>query len=833
MIEYSGGHLRRNGAAVAIAAAILTAGAAAVASAATAPSLTATERADVRAAVLTKTTGGVRSRLAAGLAALSTPAVRTAPRAEQARRLSLPVSGPGSLQREGSDVVVNVRTQTTSPGQVEALRSAGARVLNVSGELRTVTVAVAPAALEALAAVAGVEVVTPELRPLTSGLGSGAVTSAVPPCGSVTSEADQQLRAALARDLFGVDGTGVKVGVLSDSYDVDNGDATDAADDVATGDLPGGGNPCGHLTPVQVLNQGSGNDEGRAMLEVVHDLAPGATLAFNAAGLSGQFPGRVDALRTAGARVIVDDISYFEEPYFQDGPHAVAANTASANGSAYYSSAANSNVIVDGVDRASWEAPSYRPLNCGAPAPYIDCMNFGTAANPAIFQQFHVAPGGSLVIDFQWAQPWSGVTTDFDAFLFDENGIQVGQGINRNTGAGTQKPLEIFGVDNNDSVTHTYRLAILKFSGAVNPRLKWTLIGSRRVSPELALAPGDVSGPSIFGHNGAPGAMSIAAVPFNNSATIEPFSSRGPVTHYFGPVNGTTPAAPIAPQVLAKPDLAATDGAQTTFFFGTTSPFRFFGTSEAAPHAAAVAALQFDAQPGANVASVEAAQKSTAAPVGSFGAVAQGAGLVDAARAVGAMVGTFIPSATTGSATGVTTSTATLNGVVNPQRATTSYHFDYGTTTAYGTTTPATGAGAGTADVGAAAPLAGLAAGTTYHFRLVASNALGSATGADGVFTTTSVGGGTPPPPPPPKPKVKVKLRGRTLTLTFSGGTFTRASVTIKKGRRTVARASGRVRANKFTIRLKKRLKKGRYSLRIVLTDNRGKKWTLRPSLKV
>ena len=61
--------------------------------------------------------------------------------------------------------------------------------------------------------------------------------------------------------------------------------------------------------------------------------------------------------------------------------------------------------------------------------------------------------------------------------------------------------------------------------------------------------------------------MSTAAVPFNNANTIETFSSRGPVSTYFTPVNGGTPGTPLT-QNLAKPDIAATDGGLTTFFGG-------------------------------------------------------------------------------------------------------------------------------------------------------------------------------------------------------------------------------------------------------------------------
>ena len=110
------------------------------------------------------------SRLSSTLTTLARRDVRTASRAERAQALSLPASGPGSLVERGGDVVVNVRAKTTSPGQVEALREAGARVVHVAHELRTVTVAVAPAELTALAAVPGVENVSPELTPLTSAI---------------------------------------------------------------------------------------------------------------------------------------------------------------------------------------------------------------------------------------------------------------------------------------------------------------------------------------------------------------------------------------------------------------------------------------------------------------------------------------------------------------------------------------------------------------------------------------------------------------------------------------------------------------------------------------
>jgi plastocyanin len=106
------------------------------------------------------------------------------------------------------------------------------------------------------------------------------------------------------------------------------------------------------------------------------------------------------------------------------------------------------------------------------------------------------------------------------------------------------------------------------------------------------------------------------------------------------------------------------------------------------------------------------------------------------------------PVSTTGQASGVGETAATLEGVVNPKGTETKYFFNYGTTTAYGQKTTEASAGKGTSNVNVSAPLAGLSPATTYHFQLVAKNAGGESKGSDQTFTT----GSTPPPPPPPPP---------------------------------------------------------------------------------
>ena len=96
------------------------------------------------------------------------------------------------------------------------------------------------------------------------------------------------------------------------------------------------------------------------------------------------------------------------------------------------------------------------------------------------------------------------------------------------------------------------------------------------------------------------------------------------------------------------------------------------------------------------------------------------------------------PTVTTGSATSVTSNSATLNGTVNPNGTETTYYFQYGTTTSYGSTTTSTSAGAGTSDVSVNASLTGLSTGTTYHFRLAATNSAGTVYGSDVTFATIS-----------------------------------------------------------------------------------------------
>jgi hypothetical protein len=579
------------------------------------------------------------------LAELAKPALGSAPLAEQARELSLPAGGPGSLLREGNRVLVDVRFDHGAAAAVEDLRATGAKVVDVSRRYQTVTVAAKPGELANLSDVPRVTGVTEVLAP--------SIAASTCPSGAVVSEGDEQLRAAKARETFGVDGSGVTVGILSDSFDRDGTAATHASGDVAAGDLPGSGNPCGHTQPVGVLDDSEafGADEGRGMAQIVHDLAPGAKLAF-ATAFTGEtaFAENVERLAKpvakggAGAGVIADDVFYFDEPFFQDGPVAVAVDRVNAEGIAYFSAAGNDNVLVGGKDVGSWQGDFHGTGNCPAGIPHYaapdqyDCTDFNGAGDTGF--GITVKPNGSLLIDLQWAEPWYGVGTDLDAYLVDSSNAVVAESEEDNPG-GSGKPFELLSWENTKPTAQTVTLVVKRYSGSASPVFKFAMLenGSKAVTgTEYPESTGSTTvGPTIFGHSAAAAAIGVAAVPYYDSAEPEYYSSRGPVTHYFGPVDGTSPAEPLpSTETLSKPDLAATDCGVTTFFaFESGGSWRFCGTSAAAPHAAAVAALMRSASPLLTPAEVRTALTATAQPVGGFGPNAVGAGLVDAVGALG------------------------------------------------------------------------------------------------------------------------------------------------------------------------------------------------------
>jgi len=601
-----------------------------------------------------------RGPLSPLLAELAQPAVAEEPPAVQDELLGKSEE-PGAVIRDGERVQVTVRFAAGAVAALPQLREAGAAIIGSSREQQTVTLAVAPEDLTAVAAVPGVRAVWQTRRPVAYAAGA---------CegGSVVSEGLGQLRVDQAREAFGLRGSGITVGVLSDSYDVaseaaDGGPiATHASQDVATNDLPGSGSSCSdQRLPVDVLAEGAseGADEGRAMLQIVHDLAPHAQLAFATAFESEEsFARNIERLARpvsaggAGADVIVDDVAWFEEPFFQDGPVAAAIDKVTAEGVAYLTATGNDNLVDGGGhDIASWEAPSFRDSeSCPAAVLVLSgvngkhCMDFDPSGETDNTFGITVEAGETLTVDLQWAEPWYGVNTDLDAFLLSGAGTVLAQSVEGNSGPkGTQRPVEIVQWTNPAGSSRTVQLAVNRFSGG-DPRLKFILMenGGGVSATEYPTSSGDdVVGPSIFGHAGAAAAISVAAVPFNNGNRPESYSSRGPVVHLFGAVEGTAPAAGLGgPETIAKPDVAATDCGVTTFFAShTAGGWRFCGTSAAAPHAAAVVALLRQAKPTLSPEESEEVLASTATPVGAYGSTAVGGGLVNASSALASLPG--------------------------------------------------------------------------------------------------------------------------------------------------------------------------------------------------
>ena len=319
------------------------------------------------------------------------------------------------------------------------------------------------------------------------------------------------MKVAAARAAKHVDGAGQTIGIVSDSFDANAAAPTHAAQDIATGDLPGPGNPCGYTTPVTVQSEyAGGTDEGRAVAELAHGLAPGAHLVFATAGNGPlDFARQINTLRTVNhATVIVDDAAYMDEPFFQDGPIAQAANAASAAGVTYFSAAGNDNVIVNGDNVSSYQAPAFRSTACPASVvaaePLMGCHNFNATGGTNSSDAITLAPGGGFGFDLQWAQPFGITGTDLAAFLLDSSGKVVAG--SDSVQSLSREPVEFFGYTNLTKSAQTLRIVIGKFSGAANPLLKFKLVdtfGITAVQFDASIR-GDIVVPTIDGTRARP-----------------------------------------------------------------------------------------------------------------------------------------------------------------------------------------------------------------------------------------------------------------------------------------------------------------------------------------
>ncbi|MGL4575504.1 MAG: S8 family peptidase [Burkholderiaceae bacterium] len=514
-----------------------------------------------------------------------------------AARRSTPQAAPGGiagLTMHGPRVgAAAVRIEALSRGDDAALMAqlsaAGATNVRVSGNL--VLADMPLASVEKLASVTQAKFVRPSARYVTN-------------IGAVTSQGDPGQKSDIARAKFGVNGKGATVGILSDSWNALGG----APAGIASGDLPGPGNPNGFVTPVNILQDappGEGTDEGRGMGEIVHDVAPGAALAFYGPQSVLDHADGVRALAKAGATVVVDDISWFSDPWYQPSPIGLAARDVGLkNNTVVFSSAGNrdrdsvegmfkalpaKDLLVDGVSQGKWQLHDW--------------------GNGAATFPITVPAGADITFVMQWDEPFAsasinkrGAQSDLDLFVFLES-----QGVN-----------VLFASAFNDIDADAVEAIGFSFNPP-DPNAVVTLhVGVGRASASAGGVPGGFkivafdSGnpvefdrvnlfnkPTILGHSNSEWIISSCAVRYDriNDAT-------GPRPQLFSSVGGFKRTRDqngnrlFVPLDTRKPDVCSPNGGNTTFFGFDFEPDglpNFFGTSASAPHAAGVAALMQEA----------------------------------------------------------------------------------------------------------------------------------------------------------------------------------------------------------------------------------------------
>lgn len=406
--------------------------------------------------------------------------------------------------------------------------------------------------------------------------------------GKVTSQGDSAMRAGIARRTYNVSGAGVKVGVISDSYNALGG----APAGVASGDLPAN---------VQVLDDfPGGEDEGRAMAEIVHDVAPGAAIAFNTAykGQAGFAKGIRD-LAAAGCSIITDDIYYFAEPFFQDGIISQAIRDVVTNKAVtYFTSQGNS-------ERQSYQSAFVNGKTL-LTAPYSTTagISMATLGYPHdfgggnYFQNITIPANGEAVISFQWDDRFysvngaPGARTDMDLIVL-YNGLYLPDLSSAYDNLGDD-PVELTFIQNNSAKDVTLQLALVKYAGPDPTIVKWVNNNASYLTIQY-----DTKSPSVVGHSNEKTAISVGAARYDRTPAYRP-SLPQPVVERFSSTGGTPILFDVAgnrlttPEIRQKPEIVAANGGNTTFFGfdyeGDGFP-NFFGTSAAAPHAAAVGAL--------------------------------------------------------------------------------------------------------------------------------------------------------------------------------------------------------------------------------------------------
>lgn len=417
--------------------------------------------------------------------------------------------------------------------------------------------------------------------------------------GSVTTQADVSMGVDVARNTYGLNGAGVKIGTMSDSFNKANvfinGVKDDFQKNVDTGDL---------LPTTKVLQEysGAGSDEGRAMAQLIQDLAPGADITFATAfGGQASFAQNIVDLAKAGNKVIVDDVRNYTELMYQNGPIAQAINQVTAEYNVVYFSSAG-NQAAQGW-QGDWatngttytrNGVTYQLLSFGLPLT-------STGGTPL---DYLTLTGASGLFAIQWDQPSAiaggrGSAVNVDVFVSsDTAGANVNfQSISNNIGNDAVEFIN-FGTT---GATRYVRIGV-PMGTQVPGNVRLVLSTGTVQNTTTNQNPG-----SGFGHSVAESAIGVGATPYYatpiytdttriNPATIpvpahENFSSRGISTLVFDD-SGNRRATPV---LRAAAQISAADGGNTTFFTSDDADAdnipNFYGTSAAAPDAAAVAVL--------------------------------------------------------------------------------------------------------------------------------------------------------------------------------------------------------------------------------------------------
>ncbi len=411
--------------------------------------------------------------------------------------------------------------------------------------------------------------------------------------GSVCSSGDTIHNFLAVREKLKLDGTGVKIGVISDGVD-------GLTQSKASGDLP---------AQVQVLDAGQGG-EGIAILEILHDLAPGASLAF-CTGINGMlaFNTAIDRLFHAGARVIVDDVGYTEEPAFEDGVIALHVQSIVEDSGVVFVTAAGNNA------ESHYEA-DYQDVN-----PSSTTLNQHDFGNGDTTLTVGLRPNIRMGVVLHWNDKCGASANDYNLYLYrSAMATRLAYSVDRQSGRGD--PIEHM-IYANGPDSQTVDIVIRKLSGL--GRHLEIYINFDQVTPYIEY---NVDTSSIFGHKAADAALTVGAINTEIAGydVVEPFSSRGNVRIDF-------PAFAMR----AKPDVCGADRVYVTGAGGFTTYFA--GTSAAAPHVGAVAAVILQARPEYVPAQVKSLISRTAVEIEGAGRDQKsGWGRVDAFAALSELV---------------------------------------------------------------------------------------------------------------------------------------------------------------------------------------------------